>query len=488
MRSRIGGLGPPLVILAAVVLGGALGMWNPEITQDAQSNLVYADQVLAGRVPHRDFFATYGPANYYVLAAAFGVFESSVEVHRLVALAYELALALGVYACCHSRGRVIALAAALTTICYLGLIELTAYAWFGGIATILAAVAILQRPLGRWWVALAGALLASTALWRIELVLAAALCSVPFLLGRRDRLHACIAGAFVGLVPVVGYGLVAGPEWVSNVVTRAGIDAGYTQLDPYVLVGAVVLVAVVVAMGVLGRRRRDRSALFVAVFVIVQLPQLWQRPDVLHVAFVAVAALPMAVAHLVPFRSGRAEQGDRGVDTGLIGPLARVWLVGVAATIGLSGALALVAQPWNQVDRVTVDGRSVIARPDLAPKIRETVAALQRAKGNGTVFIGAEDLSKPSLTWVMFYHLLPPEDAAGYYLEIPPGLDLAQQAQLANDLRQAQALLLTEFSDEERQRLFPRLPDLSELADDVVRELFCPVETKSYGEVLSRCR
>ncbi len=45
--------------------------------------LVGSDRVLSGAVPYRDFYAIYGPAQFYVLAALFKLFGPSVLVERL---------------------------------------------------------------------------------------------------------------------------------------------------------------------------------------------------------------------------------------------------------------------------------------------------------------------------------------------------------------------------------------------------------------------
>ena len=44
--------------------------------------LVGATRVAEGAIPHRDFYANYGPANFYVLAGLFKLFGTSVLVER----------------------------------------------------------------------------------------------------------------------------------------------------------------------------------------------------------------------------------------------------------------------------------------------------------------------------------------------------------------------------------------------------------------------
>src|SRR5437016_1708619 len=45
--------------------------------------LTGAMRVGAGEIPHRDFYANYGPAQYYVIALLFKLFGPSVMVERL---------------------------------------------------------------------------------------------------------------------------------------------------------------------------------------------------------------------------------------------------------------------------------------------------------------------------------------------------------------------------------------------------------------------
>jgi hypothetical protein len=60
--------------------------------------LTGAMRVAAGAVPHRDFYALYGPGQYYVLAALFDGFGQSVLVERLYDVAVKAAIVCVVYA------------------------------------------------------------------------------------------------------------------------------------------------------------------------------------------------------------------------------------------------------------------------------------------------------------------------------------------------------------------------------------------------------
>jgi hypothetical protein len=81
---------------------------------DEGSILVGSTRVLSGDIPYRDFYANYGPAQFYALAALFKVFGPLVLVERLWDLLVRSCVVLVVYLIgdgAWSRGRAIFLAA-----------------------------------------------------------------------------------------------------------------------------------------------------------------------------------------------------------------------------------------------------------------------------------------------------------------------------------------------------------------------------------------
>lgn len=54
-------------------------------------------QVAAGKIPHRDFYAIYGPAQFYILAGLFKFFGESILVERLVDLFFRALVVTAVY-------------------------------------------------------------------------------------------------------------------------------------------------------------------------------------------------------------------------------------------------------------------------------------------------------------------------------------------------------------------------------------------------------
>jgi hypothetical protein len=82
--------------------------------------LVGADMVAHGAVPHRDFYANYGPAQFAVLAWLFKMFGASVLVERVWDALVKALIVLFTYGVTRgSSGRVVALAAAATSVFWL---------------------------------------------------------------------------------------------------------------------------------------------------------------------------------------------------------------------------------------------------------------------------------------------------------------------------------------------------------------------------------
>ena len=75
-----------------------VGMSRLSNVYDEGLALTGAMRVEAGQVPHRDFYANYGPAQFYILAGLFKIFGESLLVERLFDLLIKAALVTWVYA------------------------------------------------------------------------------------------------------------------------------------------------------------------------------------------------------------------------------------------------------------------------------------------------------------------------------------------------------------------------------------------------------
>lgn len=82
--------------------------------------LTGAMRVAAGQIPHRDFYANYGPAQFYTLASLFKLFGESLLVERLFDLFIKAALITWVYALTSSYcRRTVAVCTSIVTVLWL---------------------------------------------------------------------------------------------------------------------------------------------------------------------------------------------------------------------------------------------------------------------------------------------------------------------------------------------------------------------------------
>ena len=104
-----------------------LGMSRRPNFYDEGLVLTAAMRVTAGQIPHRDFYANYGPAQFYILAGLFKVFGESILVERLFDLLIKALIVTSVYAIASSYcRRSVAVCVSIVTV--LWLIGLSAWA------------------------------------------------------------------------------------------------------------------------------------------------------------------------------------------------------------------------------------------------------------------------------------------------------------------------------------------------------------------------
>jgi hypothetical protein len=87
----------PLSVLGCAFLFLIITMYRRAEPYDEALILVGSTRVLSGHIPYRDFYANYGPAQFYVLAALFKVFGPSVLVERLWDLLVRSSMVLVIY-------------------------------------------------------------------------------------------------------------------------------------------------------------------------------------------------------------------------------------------------------------------------------------------------------------------------------------------------------------------------------------------------------
>jgi hypothetical protein len=215
----------PISIFFACALFFAVGMDREIGPYDEGLILTGAMRVMAGEVPHRDFYANYGPAQFEIMGSLFRVFGQSVLVERaydlmirslIVAITYQL---LARY--CR---RWIALS--FSALCALWMFSLENYGYpifpiilLSLIGSALV-VSVLRGASSKWRMFAAGAAAGLTALFRYDLgffVLVAhmgAICGW-LLLQSRDRQKQIRLGADMFLHYILGTSLVFLPVAIS---------------------------------------------------------------------------------------------------------------------------------------------------------------------------------------------------------------------------------------------------------------------------------
>jgi hypothetical protein len=91
-----------------------LGMSRLPNMYDEGLVLTAAMRVAAGQIPHRDFYANYGPAQFYILAGLFKLFGESILVERIYDLAIKALVVTSLYAVTSSYCRPIVAACTAT--------------------------------------------------------------------------------------------------------------------------------------------------------------------------------------------------------------------------------------------------------------------------------------------------------------------------------------------------------------------------------------
>ena len=135
-----------------------------------------------------------------------------------------------------------------------------------------------------------------------------------------------------------------------------------------------------------------------------------------------------------------------------------------------------------------VGGRTLDVPLEEVAAIDAVRASVLRAATPGSrVFIGTQDMRVPSVTPVQLYFLLPELQVDAYYLELPIGISSAVGKRIADDVRDADVLLLSRFPVDVAKGLFPNVLLGPSDADEAVRAGFCPAGGFSELRIMVRC-
>lgn len=470
----------PAADVAALTVAAVLLAWPsfgwPLTSLDESVLLVYAEQVKAGLVPHRDFFTVYGPAPFYALAGLFTAFGSSLAVERAFGLILHVAIAAGCYGIGRSHDRGAGLMAGGASLILLAPLGTVPYAWLGAMACVAIALAFAQsesRPASLW----AGVVAGLGPAFRPEL-LVVILPVLALYLWRSSMWRWMASGLVLGLAPLLAFFIHAGPRmWWNIGPGRAAVNGSMNLLDTpgrsFAILASVL--GVTGTLTWLAWRRRTRVAVSHALLGLGILPQTLQRVDPEHGIYTLCVTVPLLVVALA-YTPDSPELVHRR----------RMLLV--AMSIAFVGALAaMVLRPSPETVHVQFGDRSAIVAASEVPDLLATRSALlAHAPPGGSLFVGSSDMSTVSLSRVVVYYLVPELRPRAYYLELAVGISERAGSGLAQDVRNADVLLLTRMPDGLMQHLYPYLPRGSDEANRVVAADFCRVAETGWGEIYER--
>jgi hypothetical protein len=194
--------------------------------------LTGAMRVAAGQIPHRDFYANYGPAQFYLLAALFKFFGPSIFVERLLDLFVKSALVAFIYLAFsrYLRESVLIAACAIAVLWIFGLLDtsfglaITPVALLNLVASVLV-LSAFRDPIPKREIFAAGAVAGLAALFRYDtgialvLINACVIAVAFFLITRKSArfvafvsvLAVYFLGFAVAIVPPALYYLAVAP-------------------------------------------------------------------------------------------------------------------------------------------------------------------------------------------------------------------------------------------------------------------------------------
>ncbi|MEP1122535.1 MAG: glycosyltransferase family 39 protein [Ilumatobacter sp.] len=496
-RVRITGRG---VVALAAVLAFALipvrGLLRaPGSSMEEGFMLVFPRLVQQGEVPNVDFLHLYGPGSLEVLAGWYWIFGYTLEAERAFGLLQNLGIIVALYVLARPWGRTAAvLCGVVASLLTMTPIGLAALAWHGAVALVLWATvfAIRARHTESWrsWAA-AGVLAGFGMSFRPDIVVAAsAMLLVAGWATRRSAWKPVVVGGVVGLLPMWIHLVVAGPAAViQGIITDPVIELrpgrelpsppsfgeidgalqavaeGFPPAWPlpapaanhqlFFWFFAVVAIAVAVPAGAWLLRRRHGSndqidALAIAgVFGLGILPQALQRPDSTHLAWVAMVSWPLLAAMITHVVSRRIPAiGRASVLSGGAVVLALMLVVSPFYTYRyylLNTRVAVGDLPLPYL--VERDGRKFwFGNPEVANALIAMIPDLEaRSDPGDKLVVGTADLSRTVYSDVSIYFLFDELDPATYFIEMDPGLADAAGSGLAEDIEQADFVVLTNF-------------------------------------------
>ncbi len=460
----------------------------------------YASRVLDGAVPHRDFLTFYGPGNPWLVAAFFAVFGESVGVERAVGVVYRVLIVLALFLIGRRLGGLVGgVAAGLIAATLMAEDFVWAYATYGALAFGLVGLALLGEtattaPSRRTGIAVvaAGVAAGCAILVRFDFTPAVVLSALPILaLASRWTRIRFAAGFLAALAVFALHLVVVGPERIGRLIgdLLAAGPGRYLQRQTIwefpgnlLAVSNVSVALLVVGGAVLTWRLRSelepRVALAAGIFAAGLLPLTISRMDPLHIRPYSVVPLSL-VPGLVLLVASRIRWGPRSVT------LAVTLAVAASTAWGVSHYGDYTTQHFRSVRDVKSGYRGFY--DDDSAGARIVVEHARRVTRPGeSLFVGPQDLRRTNYGPTYMYFLLSELEPASYYMEMNPGTANREGSGLADEIREADWLILSSEWDNwdepnDSEKYGPSEPN------EVVRNLFCLRLERGQYRLYERC-
>lgn len=508
-RARLSGVRTRWLFLAVglfALVAMSPGFWRAGSEFDEGNALTFADRVVHGAVPYRDFEMFYGPAYAYAVAGTFKLLGTSLFAERAVGLVTNLVIVLSVFLLARLWGRAAAIgssAVALTLVTAAGLATRAEYAALAlSLLALLALVESLQRRSGtRGALALAAGISAGCAvLFRLEFAPIELIAATPLLLLQDWRRRLAWGGGFV--LAVAPYGIVAAVVGAAKI--RRNVDelraTGEARRLPFfavasdggrVFVACILVGVLLLTLGLVSRggasALRARLLAALGLLALAESHIVFWRADVAHVLLFAIPPLsfsPVAGAELsLRWRAPR----DRRLVPAWAALAGLAFLASIAAIRGQLH-LQLKAATHRAVPSVEHGGRTFRLESAQAARDLQRISDLlgRESRPGQSLFVGPSDLRRTNSNDVFVYYLFPKLVPASFYLELDPPASAADSG-LAHDLATADYLVLTKrwnpWNEPNASRRFG-----SPEPNRVVAQRFCELGRSGSYELLRRCK
>jgi hypothetical protein len=444
------------------------GFDKPGTVMDEGALLVYPELIAKGKLPYRDFETFYGPANLYVLAAAYSGFGTNIFVERAVGLIYRLLIVSAAFLLARQWGIVVASGCMAVTGFLVVQTGLGAFAWIGGLACLLWSLWLTCKTDSTARV-LAGGMMAGCALlFRPDLIIAVGLSTLPlWLVLARSARWKYLAGAALPALLLAGLTLLVGWDQIYNNLvlfpvfrSSPGRRLPVLSADLYLIclfVLHVITSLFNVAVGAKVVRAQPREIrgrlLFGSALLGLGLThQIVQRLDLMHVLSAAIVSIGLLPLTLTALLSARTPTRVRRWPAPLAITTVLALLAFAAPELFARFRQEVISSLNPTADNVGIvksNARSFpLGAADRTGAANEIVAALADVAVPGQkLFVGPADLRRTNYNNTFFYHLLPELVPATYFLEMNPLSANRPDSRLSADVQSADWLLLDRTLD-----------------------------------------